>query len=174
MPDRSLAVALLAALLLPTVPRAGGAEDPLARFGWMRDLAGACWSGSYGDGAGKTSDTQCYEVQWGKVLRGRIQLTGAHQGEAVSGFEGDSVFAWSRKKERIVYTTWSSDGGYGTGEAYVEGAEILFPDARKEGQPETRSRWTRLGPDAYQVVREKREGEGWREVLKVVYRRAAR
>jgi hypothetical protein len=161
-----LALALSTFLAVQEAP---AGADPLARFGWLRDLAGHCWSGTYGDG--KTSDTQCYKTQWGHFLRGTITLTGAHQGQAVSDFKGDSVFAWSRKKERIVYTNWSSDGGYGGGEAFFVGAALVFPEPRKEGQPETRTRWTRLGPDAFQVVREQRQGEGWKELLKVVYRR---
>lgn len=164
----STSLALALATLLSAQEAPAGA-DPLARFGWLRDLAGACWSGTHGDGG--TSDLQCYKVQWGQFLRGTITLSGKHQGQTVQELRGDSVFAWSKKRERIVYTNWSSDGGYGGGEAFVQGAAILFPEARKGGQPEARTRWTRLGPDAYQVVRERKEGDGWKELLKVVYRR---
>lgn len=161
------ALALLLAALAgaPDAPPA----DPLARFGWLRDLAGACWSATYGDG--KTSDTQCYELQWGRFVRGTIRLSGEHQGRAFAELRGDSVFAWSAKKERVVYTNWSSDGGYGGGEMLVEGGALLFPDPPREGRPESRTRWTRLGADAFEVVREAREGEGWKPLLTVVYRR---
>ena len=161
-------IALVLSALL-AVQEAPPGADPLAPFGWLKELVGRCWSGTYDDG--KTSDTQCYKTQWGRFLRGTISLTGAHQGQTVSDFKGDSVFAWSKKKERIVFTNWSSDGGYGAGEAYFEGASVVFPESKKEGKPETRARWTRLGPDAFQVVREQRHGDGWKEVLKVVYRR---
>jgi hypothetical protein len=163
------ALALVLAAL-SAASEAAAPADPLARFGWLRDLAGACWSGTY-DG-GKTSDTQCYELQWGRFVRGTIRLSGEHQGRSVPELRGDSVFAWSAKKERVVYTNWSSDGGYGGGEMLVAGEALLFPDPPREGRPETRTRWTRLGPDAFQVVREAREGEGWKPLLTVVYRRA--
>lgn len=165
-----MAPIVLALSALLAVQEAPSGADPLAPFGWLKELAGHCWSGTYG-GEVKTSDTQCYKIQWGHFLRGTTTLTGAHQGQAASDFKGDSVFAWSKQKQRIVYTNWSSDGGYGGGEAFFVGASVVFPELKKDGRPETRTRWTRLGPDAYQVVREQKRGEGWKELLKVVYER---
>ena len=64
-----------------------GAEPPVAGLGWLRDLAGHCWRGEQADGT--PADTQCYELQFGRHLRGTIEIPGA-AGEAPK-LRGDSV-----------------------------------------------------------------------------------
>jgi hypothetical protein len=164
------AVFLAAALLAAAAARAGPDEgDPLARFGWLRDLAGSCWRGTSADG--QEMDTQCYATQFGRFLRGTIRIPVRRGGETVT-FEGDSVFAWSEREGRIVYWLWSSDGGHRSGEVVREGEVIRFPDPRREGAAETRSTWTRVDAGSFRVVRERREADRWSEVLAVTYRRS--
>jgi hypothetical protein len=143
------------------------AEDALAFLGWMKDLAGACWQGT--DAAGKPVDRQCYEVQFGRFLRGTIEI-GAADGQPPA-FRGDSLFHRDRGPGRFAVVMWGSNGAVSHGEALLDGAAIRFPQPRIEGRPQVRTSWTRLGPDAFRVVRERREGESWKEILAVDYRR---
>ena len=160
-----------AAFLLPALAWAQApAEDPLAWLGWMKDLAGSCWQGT--DASGKPIDRQCYELQFGRFLRGTIEM-GAAEGRPPA-FRGDSLFHRDRATGRLAIVMWGSNGTVNPGEAVIEGEAIRFPQPRAEGRPEVRTSWTRLGPDAYRVARERREGEAWKEILAVDYRRVAK
>lgn len=161
------------AAFLAWVPLAAAAQvapgDPLAYLGWMKDLAGACWQGT--DAAGRATDRQCYEIQFGQFLRGTIEI-GASDGKP-AGFRGDSLFHRDPGTGRIAMVNWASNGAVGRGEALLEGEAIRFLQPKTEGRPEVRHSWTRTGPESFRVVRERREGENWVEVLVVNYRRAA-
>ena len=62
---------------------------PLAGFGWFAELAGSCWKGEHPDG--KSTETQCYLAQYGRLMRGSSRITQAGAPQPV--FEGDAVFA---------------------------------------------------------------------------------
>ncbi len=146
------------------------APDPLEPFGWLRDLVGACWHGLHSDGI--TSDTQCYETQWGRHLRGTIKISWTKDGKSAEDFHGDSVFSYNEQRRVILFTNWSSLGNYGLGEAYLEGEHVIFPSQAKVASSEIRHRWTRLGEDEFTVIRERKTGEVWTELNKVTYHRA--
>ena len=159
-----------------------GRKPGLQRLGWLPELAGSCWSGLLPDG--KTRDTQCYEVRLGHFLFGRIQIreetpapgAAAQPGPKPphpGGFEGEGFLAWDAKKERIVFSFWSSDGNFGQSEALVDGALIHFPHTARPGStaPEQRSTWRRLDADSFKVSRESRADDGWKEMWSVVYAR---
>jgi hypothetical protein len=139
-----------------------GAEPPVAGLGWLRDLAGHCWRGEQADGA--PADTQCYELQYGRHLRGTIEVAGS-AGEAPK-LRGDSVWSWDAAKQRITVVTWSSSAPVGVIEAAMDGDLVRFTFG-----PNARSWWQRTGPDSFTVVRERRDGDGWREERRVNYRR---
>jgi hypothetical protein len=165
-----LALLLGFASILTSAADAQPSSDPLAPFGWFKDMAGHCWSGTYPDGT--TSDTQCYSVQFGRLLRGTIELSGMHGGQPVDDFQGDSVYAWNPKTNRVQYTFWASDGSYGTGEMYRDGERLVFPPTDAADSPGAmRSVWRRLDADSFVVTREKRQGETWGKVFEVTYRR---
>ena len=63
------AVLALACLAAPAVAQAPA--DPLAPFGWLRQLAGSCWRGEYANS--RAGDKQCYEWQYGRFLRATSQ-----------------------------------------------------------------------------------------------------
>lgn len=173
-----LLIAIFVALLTPLAPSrseaaAGSAPetaDAMSRFGWFAELAGACWQGRNADG--QTTDTQCYSIQYGTILRGTIEIIAIHGDEAVR-FEGDSVFAWNPREQRIDYSFWASDGSYGTGKAYFEGDRIIHVADPGDGskQAETRTVWRKLDPSAFEVTRERSTAEGWQSVLVVTYHR---
>jgi hypothetical protein len=67
-------------------------------FGWLGDLAGACWQGH--DASGAAIDRQCMQMQYGRFLR--IAVT-----RGVS-FRGDSVLGWSNTRHRLEMYAWSN------------------------------------------------------------------
>lgn len=159
---------ILSAMLIAVgVPCSAQAVDELAPFGWLRELAGACWKGERADGT--ATDTQCYETQFGRFLRGTIEI---HAGETAK-LRGDSVWGWDPKRQRIVLTTWSSAGPLTASEAYFEGDVVRFPVPRRNGSsaPEARRSWHRIDADSFSVRVERNEGGEWRELQRVVYRR---
>lgn len=139
---------------------AAAAEAP--GLGWLRGLAGHCWRGELADGA--TADTQCYELQFERHLRGTIEMAGA-PGQPPT-LRGDSVWTWDAAKQRIVVVSWANAGPLGINEAVVDGETIRFSFGAS-----LRSRWERIGPDSFLVVRERRDGDAWREDRRVTYRR---
>jgi hypothetical protein len=164
--------AFLLSSLLAAASAAGASEEAGAqaeRFGWFAELAGHCWRGEYAGGGG---DVQCYEWQYGRYLRGTIAIDAPGPDGKRLELSGDSVFDWDEETGRIRYANWSDAGQLQHGEAYYEGEALLFPDVRsRDEEPRTRSRWVRLGDDAFEVTREKREGDAWVAVLTVRYRR---
>lgn len=153
-------------------PNAAPAKAPdfLEPFGWLRDLAGACWHGLHSDGI--TSDTQCYETQWGRHLRGTIKISWTKDGKSAEDFHGDSVFSYNEQRRVILFTNWSSLGNYGLGEAYLEGEHVIFPSQAKVASTEVRHRWTRVGEDEFTVIRERKVGDAWTELNRVTYHRS--
>jgi len=164
-----------AALLLGLVTVAASAEeqpsaDPLEPFGWFKDMAGYCWSGMHPDG--KTTDTQCYSVQFGRILRGTIKLSGTSDDNKPVNFEGDSVYVWNPKIDRVQYTLWANDGTYGTGEMLVIGDHLVFPPANADTPGATRLVWQRVDANSFIVMRERRQQGTWSKVFEVTYRRS--
>lgn len=179
------ALALCLALAPSAHPgqEASPAADPLGGFGWLRELAGACWTTVLPGGT--LRDTQCYELRFGRFLAGSIRLEpAAASAEPASpavtlphgaGFAGENICA-AEPGGRISCWNWGSDGTFAPGEYHADGALFRYPLRRKPGStaPETRMTWTRLGPDSFRVSREQREGETWTESFAVVYTRVRR
>ena len=163
----ALGVLALAAALVPVAVAAqpAAAPDPRAGFKWFRELAGACWKGDHPDG--KTSDTQCYQLQYGRFVRGTIAISAGAR-----PYEGDSLFWWDAKNARMAYTQWASNGVVISNEAVFEGETLVFPDRpRAGGEVNGRSVWTRIDPDTYRVSRETRDGADWKPQFAVTYKR---
>jgi hypothetical protein len=149
------------------------AEAPPA-FGWLGELAGACWAGELPDGKG--THTQCYTTQFGRFLRGTATLDVRDaEGSVRRAFEGDSVYAADGASGgRFVYYIWASDGSHSRNEAeYLAGNELSFP-VLSRSEPGTvvyRSVWRRIDAEHFEVRRERPDGAGWRTEFKVDYRR---
>jgi len=145
--------------------------DPAAALGWIGSLAGSCWRGEYAQGGG---DTQCYAWQYGRYLRGTIEIETTGRDGSPFRLSGDSVFEFDRRTGRLRYASWSDLGNLRLSEAYYEGDLLHFPDVKsKDEKPSARQTWRRIDPDAYEVSRQRREGEEWKPQLSVVYRRVA-
>jgi hypothetical protein len=150
---------------------APAAELPDGAFGWMAELAGSCWSAAYPDG---TRDTQGYGAQFGRYLRGTIEIVAGGDPPPRPPYRGDSVFFWDPERSEMAVHFWSSAGSHGMMTGRVEGGTIVFDAlARPGGAPTTRTVWTRTGPDSFRVVQQRRNGEQWSEALALVYSRTA-
>lgn len=151
-------------LALAMGQQARAQDGTRGELGWLRDLAGHCWRGTQADGA--PADTQCYELQFGRHLRGTIELPGA-AGEAAK-LRGDSVWSWDAARQKITVVAWANVGALGVNEATFDGELVRFAFG-----PNMRSYWQRTGPDSFVVVREVRDAQGWREDRRVNYQRVA-
>ena len=148
MIDQVLALTLAATLAATSPP-----ADPLpaGAFGWIGELAGSCWTGVHPDGA--TRDTQCYSSQYGRFLRGTIEIAAAAAAGGPSErppYRGDSVFTWDPERSELTFIYWGSRGNHGRSTGRIEDERIVFdmapstdPDA-----PPRRAVWTRVGPDS--------------------------
>jgi hypothetical protein len=155
-------LALYAALAYPAPSTAQAA------FGWYAMLAGRCWRGEYPQGGG---DTQCYEWQYGRYLRGTISITATGKDGKPVTISGDSVFDWDAVSGRIRYSNWSASGSLQHGEAHYEDGILRFPDVRsRDEEPRTRSSWRKIDDTHFEVTRERREGDAWIAEFKVSYR----
>lgn len=161
-------VIAVATLSLAATAPAAAADLPDGAYGWMAELAGSCWSAVFPDG---TRDTQCYSVQYGRYLRGTIELA---PGPAASRplYRGDSVAFWDGETGEIAVHYWSDAGSHGVMTARLDGETIVFARPPRPGGSETRMVWTRTGPDSYRVVQQRREGEAWLDGQAVDYARA--
>jgi hypothetical protein len=161
--------------VLALAASAVGADPPpaapaVAAFGWFGTLAGSCWRGEYATGGG---DTQCYTLQYDRYLRGTISIEMAGKDGQPFRLAGDSVFEWDTASARIRYSNWADLGNLQHGEAYYDGELLRFPDVKsKDAEPRTRSTWRRIDADSFEVTRERREGDAWKALFGVTYRRA--
>jgi hypothetical protein len=163
---------LVAGALLAGGVAAGGQQEasPLAPFGWFAELAGACWTGSLD---GKPTDTQCYEVELGRFIKGTITIgAGGERAGQAPAFRGAAIFAWNATANRIDYWQWASDGSYRMADATIENGRLHFPMPRRDATAAAeRTTWTRVDRDSFIVVRERQAGSSWTPVLTVTYRR---
>lgn len=139
--------------------------DPLESFGWLRALAGACWSATSPDGA---RDTRCYDTQLGRYLRGTIRI----EPSGGAATEGDSVLAADPDTGALTMWTWDSAGRRGTAALTLAGDAVSFVDATT---PARREAWSRAGDDGFRVVRQDQQPDGtWKDGPAVSYTRVAR
>jgi hypothetical protein len=187
MLTRTVHLALCVAVL-PAVPGLRAEDvaketDPLAGFGWLRDLAGSCWTTVLPGGSMR--DTQCYEFRFGRFLAGSIRVEAVAAAAAPApaaaklphgaGFGGENICA-AEASGRVSCWNWGSDGTFAPGEFVPDGDSFHYPLRRKPGStaPEQRMTWKRLDAESFRVAREKEDGENWAETFSVVYTRVRR
>lgn len=165
MAVRSLGVGVLGPLF---VVAAAGAE-PIEPLKPMAFLAGHCWKGEFP--GGKQTDEHCF--QWlldGRVLRDThtVRVPGRPD------YVGETTYYWEPSTRRVEYLYVENQGGVsrGTMES-VEGA-LVFPATEFHGEGETltyRTRWSRLGDDAYEAFSEAKNKDAWAPMFKLTMKR---
>jgi hypothetical protein len=152
------AAALLALLLAPLA--ASAAPDPA--FEPLAFLAGHCWKGAMPDG--KATDEHCFTwIHEGRQLRDRHVVRG---GDKVL-YEGESIYFWNSSSKQLEYFYVTANGGHSLGRVSPEADAIAFPVATLVTAGKSfnfRSRWKRVGDDAYEVMREYETDKGWTPV----------
>jgi hypothetical protein len=148
------AVSLAAATAQAAAPAASTPYQPLAY------LVGHCWRGTFPDG--KVSDEHCFTwIYGGKFVRDVHVVDRGAAGKD----QGESIYLWDAGAGQLQYLYIESAGGFSRGSVAAEGNALVFPPThyREGGQEQVyRSRWQRLGEDAYDVVTEFQvEGGGW-------------
>jgi hypothetical protein len=102
---------------------------------------------------GQQTGTHCYTSQFDPVHPWDRLPAGEHDGHP-RHFNGDSVFAWNDKDQRIEYYIWGSDGSRSKLHAYYSGEELVFPvDSKKD--PSTvayRSVWRRIDASSFEYA----------------------
>src|SRR4051812_23935066 len=69
-------------------------------------LVGSCWTGTFPDG--KATDEHCFEWVFDhKFIRDR-HVVGS--GEGGGRYQGESLFGWSDKEQRVAFWYWNSNG----------------------------------------------------------------
>jgi hypothetical protein len=137
------------------------------RFAPLEFLVGSCWVGTFGDG--KTTDTHCFEWKYGTHF-----IRDHHVVSSTPAYEGETMYSWDAAERRVVFRYWSNDGLVLDGSVSTNGEEIVFPGryANADGSvTELMAVWTRLGRDAYRAVQSEKGAAGWKEVMRVEYRR---
>ncbi len=158
------------ALALSLTPL-GAAAEPDASLQPLAFLAGHCWAGTMPG----TADTDRHCFSWmfdGRYLRDRHVV---RRGEKAV-YEGESIYYFDAGAGRVAYFYVTAAGGHAHGTMVVEGDALVFPAARLVSGGKSfgfRGRWTRVGEDGYEVLREYETDKGWVPV-KMAMKRVAR
>jgi hypothetical protein len=151
----------LAATLAISAARA----EPAPEYQPIAFLAGHCWTGTFPDG--KQTDEHCFTwVYGGKFVRDRHTVRGASHAD----FLGETIYFWNSAAKQLEYLYIESEGGFSRGVVATAPDALLFPPTSyvEDGKTQTyRSRWTRAGEAAYDVVTEFQVGDGWKEGFRV-------
>lgn len=148
----------ICALLLALAAAAAAAEPPPA-FAPLAFLAGHCWRGTFP--GGQQTDEHCFSwVYDAKFVRDRHVV----RGEGHPDYLGESIYYWDSAAKQLEYLYIESDGGFSRGAVTSERDALVFPPTAyvENGQTKRyRSRWQRVGEDAYDVVTEFEAPTGW-------------
>jgi hypothetical protein len=146
----------LATLLLATLGAAAAPEPALEPLAF---LAGHCWKGTMPDG--RVTDEHCFTwIFEGKHLRDKHVVRIGDK----ALYEGESIYFWNAGAKRLEYLYVTANGGHSHGRVAPEADAISFPVATLVTAGKDfnfRSRWKRLGDDAYEVLREYETDKGW-------------
>ncbi|MGQ0660826.1 hypothetical protein [Sphingosinicella sp.] len=155
-----MAASLLLALALQSAaaPQLNPNLEPLAF------VVGSCWRGTFPDG--RQTDTHCFTLAYGGAfIRDRHVVENGPR-----PYSGETFYRWDAAARQIRFDYYAMNGNYSAGQAIPEANGLRFPDelVTANGQQMTiRSSWTRDGADAYHVIAEARQGEGWRELWRM-------
>jgi hypothetical protein len=137
------------------------AAGPATGYEPLAFLIGHCWKGTSANGT--VSDEHCFSwIYGGKFVRDEHVV---HRADGQPDAFGESIYVWDSQSSQLQYLYIESAGGYSRGT--VTGGEpgtLVFPPTTytEKGQAQTyRSRWQRVGSDAYDVVTEFRDGDRW-------------
>jgi hypothetical protein len=156
---------LVASVSLPAQQPAAALAQPALQP--LAFLVGSCWSGTQPKG---TIDTHCFSPMYGgHYIRDVHQVTGDAR-----PYAGETLYHWDAAQKQVRFTYYNSVGGISTGTMHVEKGRLVFPEAHesKDGtRLELRNVWTPEGADTFVVKVDRRAGDDWKEMFRVVFKR---
>ena len=160
-------VLVVAGTLLLTPPLTARDDASDERFAPLADLAGHCWIGPFP--GSEAHDHHCWEwTLGGKFLRDSHQVQGGE-----SPYGGETLYGWDAEAGILRFWYFNTLGGVSTGTVERDGDRWLFREqysgnagiGQAGGQLEIRSYLVREDETSYDVVSEKRQEDGWREMF---------
>jgi hypothetical protein len=144
---------------------AAQSATPLNPLQPLEFVVGSCWRGNFPDGP--QTDTHCFTPMLaGAFVRDVHVVEGAP-----APYSGETLYRWDGAASRIRFDYYASDGAHSQGVALPAPGGLSFPTETRtapDGSEMTiRSSWTRDGADAYLVIAEAWDGEGWRELWRM-------
>ena len=113
----------------PVAPATPPKANPLAVFA---PLIGPVWVGDLPEF--KLTDTQRYEWVYGdKFVRNTHQV---HTADGKLVYEGETIYAWDARAERITWLYWNTTGGYVAGTVTVRDDGVLVVEGDNHGPKE--------------------------------------
>jgi hypothetical protein len=164
--------ALLVTALALTIAAAEPAAPPASPYEPLAFLVGHCWKGTFP--GSPVTDEHCFSWVYGdKFVRDQHVV---HHGDGRPDDLGESLYLWDASAQELQYLYIESAGGFSRGTVTSEAGTLVFPPARyteNGAQQLYRSRWRRLGPDAYEVVTEFQVKGVWTPRLRVQMQQVA-
>lgn len=155
---------MAASLLLAVALQSAAAPALNPNLQPLAFVVGSCWRGTFPDG--RRTDTHCFTSAYeGAFIRDRHVVENGPR-----PYVGETFFRWDAAASQIRYAYYASGGNFSAGEATPQDNGVSFSDetmAAGSQRMEIRSSWQRDGADAYRVLTEVRQGESWREVVRM-------
>lgn len=82
---------------------------------------------------GNLTDTQHFEWMFGKKFIRNIHAVKTVKGEVV--YEGETVYAWDARSDRIVWWYWNASGGFLEGTASIATDGTISTEGENHGDP---------------------------------------
>ncbi|MFT3726221.1 MAG: hypothetical protein QM759_00135 [Terricaulis sp.] len=147
---------IVLALALAAATSLGTAQAQTSALGWAADLAGSCWQGV--NARGVQIDRQCFQLQFGRFLRGNVTRADGLNSSTVFGRNAErqrlEMYAWSNNNDPAVYTPeYDSNGVLAFAEV---GGRVV---------------WRRVDGDNFQIVRQRSDGRAWSDISVITYHR---
>jgi len=136
------------------------AADSPSPYAPLAFLAGHCWQGEL-PGGKKDIDTHCFSWIYGDRFLRDVHVV---HGDGHKDYLGESIYYWDSATKKLRYLYIENAGGSSAGDVETDKTTLVFPptDYQEGGKTQTyRSRWSRVGDNAYDVVTEFRKGDAW-------------
>jgi hypothetical protein len=145
-------------------------SNPLAIFA---PLVGADWVAELQ--GGQVTDTQRYEWTLDRKFIRNTHQVRTNDGQVV--YEGETIYAWDSRGDRIVWWYWNTTGGYVTGTVTVAPDGTLVVEGDNHGPKDQLDRTRvriRISSDAWTSAGSQERDGKWTDLPLRTYRRMSR
>ena len=164
---KSVLAALLFHVLAGQAAGYSAAAQPIGQLALFSPLVGREWIAEFP--GSNVTDTQRFEwVLGAKFLRNIHHVRAG--GKVV--YEGETIYAWDQRAQRIVWCYWNSTGGYVTGTIAIREDGALVADGENHGAADQLDRVRtvmRIGADQWTSTGAQERNGKWTEQSPRVY-----